>query len=99
MVAARYYNTSAAARQVNLRYNSVNGYASPQKPSNWGFGSCYDQVSTLNMPEAATFGQPLRSSPYPTDHNLSTPTAASPEPRRRMTQAVRGASTGVLKSG
>jgi endonuclease/exonuclease/phosphatase family metal-dependent hydrolase len=70
MVAAGYYNTSAAARQVNLRYNTVNGYVSPEKPSNWGFGSCYDQVWTLNMPGAATFAQVLRSSPYPSDHNL-----------------------------
>lgn len=70
MVGAGYYDTSAAAKQVNLQYNTVNGYVSPQKPSKWGFGSRYDQLWTLNMPGAAKFTQVLKSSPYPSDHNL-----------------------------
>jgi endonuclease/exonuclease/phosphatase family metal-dependent hydrolase len=70
MIQAGYYDTVAAVDQVHLGYNTVNGYASPQRPSNWGFGSVYDQVWTVNMPGASTFTQVLKSSPYPSDHNL-----------------------------
>jgi endonuclease/exonuclease/phosphatase family metal-dependent hydrolase len=69
---AGYYNTSAAETQINLEYNSVNAYETPEKPSNYGFGSMIDSIMTLGMPGADVFKQWLTGAPYPTDHNLIT---------------------------
>jgi endonuclease/exonuclease/phosphatase family metal-dependent hydrolase len=65
-----YYDTSAAATQLNLQYNSVNNYASPERRSNYGFGSMIDSIMTLHMPGARRFDQVLTGSPYPSDHNM-----------------------------
>jgi endonuclease/exonuclease/phosphatase family metal-dependent hydrolase len=69
---AGYFNTSAARRQINLQYNSVNAYKSPQRPSNYGFGSMIDSILTLGMRGASTFKQWRTTGPYPSDHNLIT---------------------------
>jgi endonuclease/exonuclease/phosphatase family metal-dependent hydrolase len=69
---AGYFNTSAARTQVNLQYNSVNAYKSPQRPSNYGFGSMIDSILTLGMRGASTFKQWRTTGPYPSDHNLIT---------------------------
>jgi endonuclease/exonuclease/phosphatase family metal-dependent hydrolase len=65
-----WYNTIAAAEIVNVRYNSVNAYHLPQRPSPYGFGSMYDTIMTLNMPGADSFKQVLTGDPGPSDHNL-----------------------------
>ena len=70
LVDAGWYNTIAAAEMVNVRYNSVNAYRLPQKPSPYGFGSMYDTIMTLNMPGADLFKQVLTGAPGPSDHNL-----------------------------
>jgi endonuclease/exonuclease/phosphatase family metal-dependent hydrolase len=70
LLGAGYYNTTAAATQVNLQYNSVNGYKAVEKPSNYGFGSMLDSIMTLHMPGASRFEEVLTGSPYPSDHNL-----------------------------
>jgi endonuclease/exonuclease/phosphatase family metal-dependent hydrolase len=67
---AGYYNTTAAATQTNLDYNSVNAYETPQKPSNYGFGSMLDSILTLHLPGATHFKQWRTGTPYPSDHNL-----------------------------
>jgi endonuclease/exonuclease/phosphatase family metal-dependent hydrolase len=65
-----WYNTIAAGRMINVRYNSVNGYSLPERPSPYGFGSMYDTILTLNMPGADLFKQVLTASPGASDHNL-----------------------------
>jgi hypothetical protein len=67
---AGWYNTLAAARTVNGRYNTVNHYDLPQKPSPYGFGAMYDSILTLHMPGADLFQQVLTGAPGPSDHNL-----------------------------
>jgi endonuclease/exonuclease/phosphatase family metal-dependent hydrolase len=70
LMRAGWYNTIAAAEMVNVRYNSVNAYHLPQKPSPYGFGSMYDTIMTLHMPGADSFKQVLTGAPGPSDHNL-----------------------------
>jgi endonuclease/exonuclease/phosphatase family metal-dependent hydrolase len=70
LLGAGYYDSTAAADQVNLQYNSVNDYATTEKPSNYGFGSMIDSIMTLRMPGASRFEEVLTGSPYPSDHNL-----------------------------
>jgi endonuclease/exonuclease/phosphatase family metal-dependent hydrolase len=70
LLQAGWYNTIAAARTVNLQYNSVNHYDLPQRPSPYGFGCMYDSIHTLNMPGADLFAQLLTGAPGPSDHNL-----------------------------
>ena len=70
MYRAGWYNTLAAAQTVNGRYNSVNGYTFPQRPSPYGFGSMLDTVMTLNMPGADLSRQVLAAAPGPSDHNM-----------------------------
>jgi endonuclease/exonuclease/phosphatase family metal-dependent hydrolase len=70
MLGAGWYNTIAAARTDNVRYNSVTHYSFPQRPSPYGFGSMYDVIMTLNMPGADTFKQVLAQAPGASDHNL-----------------------------
>jgi hypothetical protein len=53
-----------------VRYNSVNAYRVPQRPSPYGFGSMYDTIMTLRMPGADSFKQVLTGAPAPSDHNL-----------------------------
>jgi hypothetical protein len=65
-----WYNTLSAARVVNGQYNSVNHYVSHERPSNYGFGSMYDTVMTLNMPGADLWKQVLTGAPWPSDHNM-----------------------------
>jgi len=65
-----FYNASAAVTQVNMQFNSVNHYISPEKPSNYGFGSIIDTVMTRNMPGAAVFKQVRTGTPWPSDHNM-----------------------------
>jgi hypothetical protein len=60
----------AAADAQNLQYNSVNHYDAPEKPCNYGFGSMYDTIVTLNMPGADRFVQVLTGAPWPSDHNM-----------------------------
>jgi endonuclease/exonuclease/phosphatase family metal-dependent hydrolase len=67
-----YFNTSSARRQIDLEYNSVNAYKSPQRRSNYGFGSMIDSILTLGMPGASDFKQWRTTGPYPSDHNLVT---------------------------
>lgn len=67
---AGFYDTSAADQQVNMAYNTVNHYDSPEKPSNYGFGARYDAILTLGMPGADRFEQVLTGAPYPSDHNM-----------------------------
>ena len=89
LLAAGYYDTTAAATQVNLQYNSVNDYAANEKPSNYGFGSMIDSIMTLHMPGASRFGGPHRDAvplrPQPHLHRPSTAlspnTARFPSPR------------------
>ena len=70
MLNAGWYNTSAAAIQKNLQYNSMNGYARHEKPSNYGFGSLIDTLMTLHMPGADRFVEVRTGPPWPTDHNM-----------------------------
>ncbi len=67
LIRTGWYNTIAAARTENVRYNSVNGYHFPQRPSPYGFGSMYDTIATLHMPGADLFKQVLSKA---SDHNL-----------------------------
>lgn len=67
---AGFYDTSAAARQINLQYNSRNGFASPERPSPNGFGARLDVVMTTGMPGANRFKVVRTGAPYPSDHNL-----------------------------
>jgi hypothetical protein len=69
---AGYYNTTAAATQTNLQYNSVNAYKTPEHPSNYGFGSMIDAILTHGLTGATTFKQWRTGTPYPSDHNLIT---------------------------
>jgi len=80
LLRAGWYNTIAAAQTVNVRYNSVNHYLLPQKPSPYGFGSMYDTIMTLNMPGADLFKQVLTGAPGPSDHNLIFTTVRLPHP-------------------
>jgi endonuclease/exonuclease/phosphatase family metal-dependent hydrolase len=70
LLGAGWYNTIAAAKTVNTRYNSVNHYQFPQRPSPYGFGSMYDSIMTLNMPGADLFKQVLAKAPGASDHNM-----------------------------
>lgn len=65
-----WYNTLSAATVVNGQYNSVNHYESPERPSNYGFGSMYDTIMTLNMPGADVWKQVITGAPWPSDHNM-----------------------------
>jgi endonuclease/exonuclease/phosphatase family metal-dependent hydrolase len=67
---AGWYNTLSAAKVVNGQYNSVNHYQSPERPSNYGFGSMYDTVMTLGLPGADLWKQVLTGAPWPSDHNM-----------------------------
>jgi hypothetical protein len=67
---AGYYDTSAAARQIGLRYDSVNGYRDQTTPNGHGFGSMLDNILTWGIPGADLFTQVITGSPYPSDHNL-----------------------------
>lgn len=67
---AGWYNALAAAQTDNGRYNSVNCYNFPQRPSPYGFGSMYDSILTLHMPGADQFKQVLATAPGASDHNL-----------------------------
>ena len=80
LLQAGWYNTIAAAKTVNVRYNSVNGYHVPEKPSPYGFGCMYDTIMTLNMPGADLFKQVLTGAPGPSDHNLILTTVRLPRP-------------------
>ena len=70
LASAGWYNTIAAARTENLRYNSVQHFRLPQRPSPYGFGSMYDTIMTRSMPGADLFKQVLAHRPPPSDHNL-----------------------------
>ena len=70
LLAGGYYDSSAAATQVNLEYNTVNGFAPNEQPSNYGFGARLDAIATLGMPGASRFEIVRTGSPYPSDHNL-----------------------------
>jgi endonuclease/exonuclease/phosphatase family metal-dependent hydrolase len=70
LASAGWYNTIAAARTDNLRYNSVQHFRLPQRPSPYGFGSMYDTIMTRGMPGADLFKQVLARRPAPSDHNL-----------------------------
>lgn len=70
LLTAGWYNTLAAARTVNVGYNSVNHYSLPERPSPYGFGCMYDSIMTLNMPGADRFKQVLARAPGASDHNL-----------------------------
>lgn len=65
-----WYNTSAAVRQVNLQYNSVNGYKSKELPSKYGFGALFDTIESLYLPGADTFKIVRTGQPWPSDHNM-----------------------------
>jgi endonuclease/exonuclease/phosphatase family metal-dependent hydrolase len=67
---AGFYDTSAAAHQINLQYNSHNGFATPERPSPNGFGARLDVVMTTGMPGASRFKVVRTGAPYPSDHNL-----------------------------
>jgi endonuclease/exonuclease/phosphatase family metal-dependent hydrolase len=67
---AGFYDTSAAAHQINLQFNSRNGFASPERPSPNGFGARLDAVMTIRMPGANRFKLVRTGAPYPSDHNL-----------------------------
>lgn len=69
-LAGGYYDTAAAVDQVNMGYNTVNGYRPTEDPSPYGFGSRYDTIFTLGMPGAQRFEQVITSGTYPSDHNL-----------------------------
>jgi hypothetical protein len=69
-VSSGYFDTSAAARQVHLKYNTVNGFATRERPSNYGFGARYDAILTRGMPGAHRFEEVITGSPYPSDHNM-----------------------------
>jgi endonuclease/exonuclease/phosphatase family metal-dependent hydrolase len=70
MIKAGYYSTMAAATQVNLEYNSVNGYTKNETPSPYGFGSIIDTLMTINMPGADLFKEVRTGQPWPSDHNM-----------------------------
>jgi endonuclease/exonuclease/phosphatase family metal-dependent hydrolase len=70
LASAGWYNTIAAARTENLRYNSVQHFRVPQRPSPYGFGSIYDTIMTRGMPGADLFKQVMSHRPAPSDHNL-----------------------------
>lgn len=70
LLSAGYYDTSAAATQVNLQYNTVNAFAASEQPSNYGFGARLDAITTLGMPGADRFEIVRTGSPYPSDHNM-----------------------------
>ena len=70
MLNAGWYNTSAAAIQKNMRFNSMNYYAPRERPSPYGFGSLIDTIMTLNMPGADRFVQVRTGAPWPSDHNM-----------------------------
>ena len=70
LLRAGWYNTIAAAQAVNVRYDSVNRFRLPEKPSAYGFGSMFDTIMTLGMPGADLFKQVLTGAPAPSDHNL-----------------------------
>jgi endonuclease/exonuclease/phosphatase family metal-dependent hydrolase len=65
-----WYNTSAAVDQINLQYNSVNGYKSKELPSPYGFGALFDTIETLNLPGADRFKIVRTGQPWPSDHNM-----------------------------
>jgi endonuclease/exonuclease/phosphatase family metal-dependent hydrolase len=67
---AGYYDTSAAVKQVNLEYNTVNQFASPEKPSPNGFGARVDVIMTQGLQGASRFEEVRTGSPYPSDHNM-----------------------------
>lgn len=70
LLGAGYYDTSAAATQVNLQYNSWNQMKSPEVPSNNGFGARLDEIMTSGMPGADRFEIVRTGAPYPSDHNM-----------------------------
>ncbi len=65
LLRAGWYNTIAAAQSVNVRYDSVNRFRLPEKPSAYGFGSMFDTIMTLGMPGADLFKQVLTGAPGP----------------------------------
>jgi endonuclease/exonuclease/phosphatase family metal-dependent hydrolase len=67
---AGYFDTASAVDQVHMQYNTVNGYESPEKPSNYGFGARLDAILTIGMPGATRFEQVITAGPYPSDHNM-----------------------------
>jgi endonuclease/exonuclease/phosphatase family metal-dependent hydrolase len=67
---AGFYDTAAAADQVNLQYNTGNHYVSPEVPSPNGFGARLDEIMTLGMPGADRFEIVRTGAPYPSDHNM-----------------------------
>jgi endonuclease/exonuclease/phosphatase family metal-dependent hydrolase len=67
---AGFYDSASATRQVHMQYNTMNGYESPEQPSNYGFGARLDAIMTLGMPGATRFEQVITGGPYPSDHNL-----------------------------
>jgi endonuclease/exonuclease/phosphatase family metal-dependent hydrolase len=77
-VANGYYDTAAAAQQVNLQYNTVNGFVARERPSNYGFGARYDAIMTYGMPGANKFKEVITGSPYPSDHNMVVANLALP---------------------
>jgi endonuclease/exonuclease/phosphatase family metal-dependent hydrolase len=70
LLGAGFYDTSAAATQVNLEYNSWNQLKTPEVPSNNGFGARLDAILTTGMPGADRFEIVRTGAPYPSDHNL-----------------------------
>jgi hypothetical protein len=67
---AGYYDTTAAAHQVNMGYDTVNGYRDQDTPNGHGFGSFLDNILTWGIPGADLFTQVLTGAPHPSDHNL-----------------------------
>jgi hypothetical protein len=69
-VSSGYYDTSAAAKQVHLQYNTVNAFATRERRSNYGFGARLDAILTRGMPGANKFEEVITGAPYPSDHNM-----------------------------
>jgi endonuclease/exonuclease/phosphatase family metal-dependent hydrolase len=65
-----WFDTASAASQVHLEYNTMNGYVSPEQPSNYGFGARLDAILTSGMPGATRFEEVLTGGPFPSDHNM-----------------------------
>jgi len=70
LMSAGFYDSSAAATQVHLEYNTVNNYADPERPSPNGFGARVDVIMTKGMQGASRFEEVRTGSPYPSDHNM-----------------------------
>ena len=72
MVAGGYYDTAAARSQVNVRFTTMNHFATTVPTSTTGWGSRLDVITVKGATGAARFENVMRvtDSNRPSDHNM-----------------------------